>query len=91
MVSRSSRRLACEDFVEIAFLAEHGYGFAALKLLRGIYERAVVGGYIASDPQEAQRLHDYIFIDSHKFSNRAGAVYTSDWQPKQDPECETFL
>jgi hypothetical protein len=38
----STGRLACEDFVEIAFLAEHGYGVAALKLLRGIHERTVV-------------------------------------------------
>jgi hypothetical protein len=86
----STGRLACEDFVEIAFLAEHGYGFAALKLLRGIYERTVVGRYIASDPEDAQRFHDFNIIDAHKFSKRAAGVYASDWQPKQDPERVKF-
>ena len=78
----STGRLACEDFVEIAFLAEHGYGFAALKLLRGIYERTVVGRHIASDPEEAGRFFDYMVIDKEKFRNRASEVYRSDWQVK---------
>jgi hypothetical protein len=30
-------RLCLEDFTEIVFLVEHGYGYAALKLLRGLY------------------------------------------------------
>jgi len=82
----STGRLACEDFVEIAFLAEHGYGFAALKLLRGIYERTVVGRYIASDSDQAERFHDYNVIDTQKFSNRASGVYGSDWNPRIDPQ-----
>jgi hypothetical protein len=85
----STGRLACEDLVEIAFLAEHGYGFAALKLLRGIYERTVVGRYIASDPEQAQRFYDYHIIDRHKFSERASSVYASDWPLMQDSESET--
>lgn len=84
----STGRLACEDFVEIAFLAEHGYGVAALKLLRGIYERTVVGRHIASDPQEARRFFDYNIIDMEKFRNRAARVYTSDWEPLRDSEDE---
>jgi hypothetical protein len=86
MAVYSTGRLACEDFVEIAFLAEHGYGFAALKLLRGIYERTVVGRYIASNPDEAERFHDYNVIDAQKFSNRASGVYGSDWNPRIDPD-----
>lgn len=84
----STGRLACEDLVEIAFLAEHGYGFAGVKLLRGIYERTVVGRHIASNPEEAERFYDYNVIDAQKFSNRAAGVYASDWQPKRDPERE---
>ena len=86
----STGRLACEDFVEIAFLAEHGYGFAALKLLRGIYERTVVGRHIASDPEEAGRFFDYMVIDKEKFRNRASEVYRSDWQVKRDLNDETL-
>jgi hypothetical protein len=76
--------LACEDFAEIAFLAENDYGFAALKLLRGMYERVVVGRYIALNQDEAQNFYDYWVIDWHKFSTRANTVYGSGWQ-KEPP------
>lgn len=39
--------LASEDFGEILFLAGNGSGIAALKLLRGLYERTVNAGYIS--------------------------------------------
>ena len=34
-------RTCLEDLTEILFLAENDYGYAAVKLLRGLYERAV--------------------------------------------------
>jgi hypothetical protein len=83
MAVYSTGRLACEDFVEIAFLAEHGYGFAALKLLRGIYERAVVGRHIASDPGEAERFFNYSIIDMEKFRNRATGYIDETGRPSE--------
>src|SRR5262249_41693182 len=41
-----------EDFMEIVFLAANGYSNAALKLLRGLYERAVALAYIIRFPEK---------------------------------------
>jgi hypothetical protein len=40
-------RLACEDFFEVMVVAEHGLGIAGLKLMRGLYERAITAEYIS--------------------------------------------
>ena len=38
---------ACrDDFIEVAFLSVHGHGGGALKILRGLYERAVTLDYL---------------------------------------------
>jgi hypothetical protein len=47
---------------EIAFLAENGLGFAAMKLLRGIYERTVVGRYTALNPDQAEASRSRICL-----------------------------
>ena len=44
------------DFLEIGFLAVNGYGIAAQKLLRGLYERAVTLEYIRQNPEKAERF-----------------------------------
>ena len=57
-------RLCLEDFAEILFLAEHDYGYAAIKLLRGLYERVVVNETIVENPEvEAARFFDYFPVD----------------------------
>ena len=68
-------RLAVEDFLEIVFLAEHGFGTAALKLLRGLYERAITAEYISNNRDEAQRFFDFYLIQSHKLRSRNAQVY----------------
>jgi Family of unknown function (DUF5677) len=69
-------RLCLEDFTEIVFLAEHNYGYAALKLLRGLYERAVSNEIIAENPGvEARRFVDFFPVADHKFNNRAATFY----------------
>jgi hypothetical protein len=86
----STGRLACEDMVEIAFLVEHGYGFAATKLLRGIYERTVVGRYIASNPDEALRFFEFYVIDRVRFDNRLFKVYVPEWKRPPSQELDEF-
>src|SRR5580700_2459416 len=45
--------LACmEDFNEILLLCGNGYGLGALKLLRGMYERAVTAHYLHQVSEE---------------------------------------
>jgi hypothetical protein len=71
--------LCLEDFAEIVFLATHDYGYAAVKLLRGLYERAVVNATIVENPSdEAAKFFNYYTVDERKFNRRAADVY-EDW------------
>ena len=50
---------ACRlDFAEILFLAVHGFGSGADKLVRGLYERAVAMAYIANTPTRLNASSD---------------------------------
>ena len=69
-------RLCLEDFAEIVFLTEHEYGYAAVKLLRGLYERAVVNEVIVEDPTgEGSRFFNYYSVDNKKLNDRAKGVF----------------
>lgn len=59
-------RLCVEDFNEIFLLCGNGYGIGGLKILRGLYERAVTLGYIAEHPNEAEQFLDYHHIHQGK-------------------------
>ncbi len=54
------------DFLEIAFLAVNGHGVAAVKLLRGLYERAVTLEYVRRNPDKAERFIRYGVIQEFK-------------------------
>ena len=58
-------RLCVEDFFEILLLCGNGYGYGAVKLIRGLYERAVTLHYLHDHPTE---IDD--FVDFHLVSNR---------------------
>ena len=62
-------RLCVEDFNEIFLLCANGYGFGALKILRGLYERTVTAGYISKNPQEAELFLEYHFVHKGKMLN----------------------
>jgi hypothetical protein len=59
-------RLCIEDFMELLCLAANGYGIGAMKLLRGLYERAVTASYLALHPEDAQAFLEFRFISRHK-------------------------
>src|SRR3984957_7880829 len=67
-----------DDFLEVFFMAIHGHGSAALKLLRGLYERAVTLAYIAKYPDKAEKFRNYAAIQEHKVLNTALQVVTED-------------
>jgi hypothetical protein len=48
--------MACDDFSAISFLSGNGAGFAALIIVRSMYERLVTAMYIAKKPSEARRF-----------------------------------
>jgi hypothetical protein len=54
------------DFLEILFLAVHGWGVGASKLLRGLYERAVALAYMIKNPEKAERFFRYAAIQEYK-------------------------
>ena len=66
-----------QDFLEILFLAVNGYGTAAYKLLRGLYERAVTMAYIMKHPEKAERFHKFSAIHDAK-SAEAALVLVSE-------------
>lgn len=62
-------RLCIEDFMEIMLLCGNGCGIGAMKILRGMYERAVTAFYLHSHPEETEDYLDYHWVASHKRLN----------------------
>jgi len=44
----------------------NGYGSAALKLLRGLYERAIALAYMVKEPAKTERFAHFAAIQEHK-------------------------
>ncbi len=59
-------RLCCEDFFEVLLCCGNGYGAAALKLLRSLYERAVTLEYLHQHPNELNDFLDFHHVQQHK-------------------------
>jgi Family of unknown function (DUF5677) len=63
---------ACRnDFGEVVFLAVHGHGNGAMKLLRGMFERAVTAAYLMKNPDKAERFVHYAAIQEHRLMQAA--------------------
>ena len=59
-------RLCVEDFHEILLCCGNGYGFAALKLLRALYEKAVTLEYLNNNPAELDAFLNHRYISEYK-------------------------
>lgn len=59
-------RVCVDDFQEILILLSNGHGIGGQKLLRGMYERAVTGHYLALHPEKAQDFLDFHWVALHK-------------------------
>jgi hypothetical protein len=59
-------RICVEEFSEILLLAGNGHGIGALKILRGMYERAVTSAYILSNPDQADAFLEYDKVNRYK-------------------------
>lgn len=68
-------RLSVEDFMEVLLLCGNGYGIGGMKLLRGLYEKAVTLGYIARKPEKAEQFLEYHFVHQGKLFNHANQVF----------------
>ncbi len=60
-------RLVAEEFMEILLLCANGYGIGALKLVRGMYERAVTARYLRDHPDEVDNYRAFHKVAEHKF------------------------
>jgi hypothetical protein len=59
-------RLCVEDFFEVVLCCGNGYGMAAQKLLRSLYERAVTLEYLDKHPLELDAFIDFQKIQDYK-------------------------
>ena len=71
-------RLSVEDFMEILLLCGNGYGVGGMKLLRGLYEKAVTLGYVAKYPDKAEQFLEYHYVHQGKHFNHAKKVFAMD-------------
>lgn len=58
--------LIAEEFMEIFLVAVNGYGGAATKLLRSMYEHTVTLRYLQDHPGEVQQFMDYDHVQQYK-------------------------
>jgi hypothetical protein len=58
-----------EDFTEIMLLCANGYGTAAVRLLRPMYERVVTMMYLIGNPEKAQDFVDWLLVEKRKTLN----------------------
>jgi hypothetical protein len=63
-------RIVLEDFMEITLVCYHGYGVAASKLVRSMYEYAVTLRYLHEHPDEAETFLNYHRVQQDKLINR---------------------
>jgi len=59
-------RLCAEDFSEILLCCGNGYGAAAMKLVRTLYERAVTLRYLHDNPEGLTDFLDYFHVAKYK-------------------------
>jgi hypothetical protein len=59
-------RVCVEDFSEILLCCGNGNGYAAQKLLRGLYERIVTLRYLREHPEEIEDFLDFYHVSQRK-------------------------
>lgn len=75
-------RLCVEDFMEILILAGNGYGIGALKILRGMYEKAVTAWYLHANPEETENFMDFFWVSQHKLTRAVADTFGEGVLPK---------
>jgi hypothetical protein len=63
-------RIVVEDFMEITLVCYHGYGVAASKLVRSMYEYAITLRYLHEHPDEAEIFLAYHLVQQEKLIHR---------------------
>jgi hypothetical protein len=63
-------RVCLEDFMEILLVCYHGYGVAASKLVRSMYEHTVTLRYLHDHPAEVETFMNYHLVQTDKLISR---------------------
>ncbi len=79
-------RLCVEDFMEILVLAGNGYGIGALKILRGMYEKAVTAWYLHANPEETEKFMDFYWVSQQKLARAVVDTFGERVLPKDKLE-----
>jgi hypothetical protein len=76
-------RRCANDFSEILLLASNGYGFAALQILRSMFEKLVDARYLHEHPKEVDNFWDYHLVLLVKLGYQDIAQrFDSEWENK---------
>lgn len=70
-------RLCVEDFMEVLLLCANGYGIGGMKILRGMYERAVTAAYLHNHPECVEDFLDYSWVSRHKLAKAIKETFGS--------------
>jgi hypothetical protein len=76
-------RICVEDFLEIMLLCGNGYGIAGMKLLRGLFERALTAWYLHKHPKETPNFEDYWHVQNHRLAREAREKLGKDVVPDE--------
>jgi len=68
-------RVISEDFMEITLISQHGYGVAASKLVRSMYEFTVTLEYLHKHPEEADTFMNYHLVQKDKLLSRIIEIF----------------
>lgn len=79
-------RVCVEDFFEILLLCGNAYGYAAEKLIRGLYERAVTLRYLNEHPKEIDDFMDFHLVSRRKLMLACRETMGSDMFPDAEVE-----
>jgi hypothetical protein len=79
-------RLCVEDFMEILVLAGNAYGIGALKILRGMYERAVTAWYLHLNPEQTEDYLDFFWVSQHRLARAVADTFGEGILPRNKLE-----
>jgi Family of unknown function (DUF5677) len=78
--------LIAESFMEILLVAANGYGGAAMKLLRTMYEQTVTLKYLHEHPEEAARFLEYHAVQRYRLVRPIEETFGEGTIPKDEVE-----
>lgn len=76
-------RVCLEDFMEILLVSYHGYGVAASKLVRSMYEHTVTLRYLHEHPAKVETFIDYYQVQNDKLIGRLVETFGDNILPAE--------